>query len=82
MKSDKNKKAPGGPKRGVRLNRPRDVRRLLARLINQALQKQIETDLLRAITYSCSMILKSLELSEFEERLSELETRLIHGFKK
>ena len=77
MKS-KNKRNPpqGTKKRGVRLNRPHDVRRLLSRLINQALVGEIETDLLRAISYASSMVLKSLELGELSERLSKIEENL------
>ena len=62
--------------RGIRLNRAQDVRRLLSRLVNQTLQGGLETDVLRAVTYSCSMILKSLEIGELEDRLIALEERL------
>ena len=75
MKTNKNKGGPGGTKRGVRLNRPQDVRRLLSRLINEALQEEINTDLLRAVTYACTNILKSFEAGELEERLTKIEEK-------
>jgi hypothetical protein len=61
--------------RGVRLNKPQDVRRLLSRLINQAMRGEIDVDLLRAVTYASSMILKSLEVGELSDRLGEIEKR-------
>lgn len=62
--------------RGVRLNSPQSVRRLLSRLINQCIRGEINTDLLRAITYASSMILKSLELAELSDRLERIEKEL------
>jgi len=59
--------------RGVRLNKPQDVRRLLSRLINLTLKKDLDVDVLRGITYSCSMVLKSLEVGELADRLERLE---------
>jgi hypothetical protein len=75
MKSDKNKKGAGDAKRGVRLNKTRDVKRLLSRLINEAIRKEIDTDLLRAVTYACTNILKSFETGELEERLNRIEEK-------
>lgn len=72
MKSNNNDKPP----RGVRLNKPQDVRRLLSRLINQAINGEINTDLLRAVTYAAAMILKSIETGELSERLTKIEEKL------
>ena len=72
MKSNNNDKPP----RGVRLNKPQDVRRLLSRLVNQTISGNMETDTLRAITYACSMILKSLEVGELSDRLTKIEEKL------
>jgi hypothetical protein len=63
-------------RRGVRLNRPQDVRRLLSRCINQTLNDDMSTDKLRAISYSCQTILKVFEISEVERRLIDLEARI------
>ena len=65
------------PPRGVRLNKPQDVRRLLSRLINQAMVGEIDLDLLRGVTYASSMVLKSLELGEFSDRLDEVERKMV-----
>ncbi len=72
MKSSNKGKTP----RGVRLNKPQDVRRLLSKLVNQTISGDMETDSLRAVVYACSMILKSLEVGELSERLKSLEERL------
>ena len=58
MAKGKSRTSPPGAKkkRGVRLNRPDDVRRLLGRLINQTMENEIETDKLRAISYACQTI--------------------------
>jgi hypothetical protein len=63
-------------KRGVRLNKIPDVRRLLARLINQHLAGDISTDSLRAITYSCNTIIQTLEKADLESRLDALEEKV------
>lgn len=75
MKSNTKAKGSGG-KRGVRLNKPQDVRRLLSRLVNQAIAGEISTDLLRGCTYACHAILKSLEIGELEDRLKEIELKV------
>jgi hypothetical protein len=63
-------------KRGVRLNKIPDIRRLLARLINQHLAGSISTDSLRAVTYSCNTIMQTLERGDLAERLKKLENKL------
>ncbi len=60
-------------KRGVRLNRPQDVRRLLSRLVNESLRHEIENDQLRVISYTCGMILKSFEIGELADRIEKVE---------
>ena len=64
-------------KRGVRLRRPEDVRRFLSRVINQTVNGEIETDICRATTYACNVLLKSMEVSDLEQRLSKLEESII-----
>ena len=65
--------------RGVRLNRPQDVRRLLSRLVNETIQGKRDNDTLRACTYACTAILKCFEVGEMEERLTKLETKTLNG---
>lgn len=76
MKSKGNHKTPRGASRGVRLNSPQAIRRLLSKLINQAINGEIDVDLLRGVTYAASMVLKSLETGELSERLKAIEERL------
>ena len=71
MKTTKKRGSP----RGVRLNSGQAVQRLLSRLVNQTLRGELETDVLRAVTYSCSMILKSLEVAELSDRLDRIERK-------
>lgn len=79
MKSKANKKIPPeAPKkrRGVRLNKPCDVKRLLNRCINDTLYGEMETDTLRAVSYACQTVLKVFEISEVEKKLMELEAMI------
>jgi hypothetical protein len=62
---------------GIRLNKPDDVRRLLARGINQVLGDELSTDKLRAISYAAQTILKVFELTTLEERLARIEEALL-----
>jgi hypothetical protein len=61
---------------GIRLNKPDDVRRLLARGINQVLGDELSTDKLRAISYAAQTILKVFELVSIEGRLDRIEVLL------
>ena len=61
---------------GIRLNKPDDVRRLLARGINQVLGDELSTDKLRAISYAAQTILKVFELTLLEQRLTRIEEAL------
>ena len=63
-------------RRGVRLNKPCDVKRLLNRCINETLAGKMQTDALRAVSYSCQCIIKIFEISEIEQRLMELEAKI------
>lgn len=62
---------------GIRLNKPDDVRRLLARGINQVLGDELSTDKLRAISYAAQTILKVFELTTLETRLARIEEALL-----
>jgi len=77
MKKNKNTRKDERLKRlGIRLNKPDDVRRLLARGINQVLGDELSTDKLRAISYAAQTILKVFELTTLEERLAQIEEAL------
>ncbi len=64
------------PKRGILLRRPEDVRRLLSRIINQTVHAEIDTDICRAVSYSCNILLRAMETTEIEQRLSALEEKI------
>jgi len=63
-------------RRGVSLKKPAHVRKLLSKLINQAIHEEITLEMLRVVSYASSMLLKSMEISDLEERLASLEGRL------
>ena len=76
MKKGKSTKPPPGPVKkrlGIRLNRPDDVRRLLARLINETLTGDTGTDTLRAISYAAQTLLRVFEISIIERKLDQIE---------
>jgi hypothetical protein len=71
-------------KRNVRLNKPSDCRKILARCINACLQKKLHRDDLRAVSTAVNTVLKSFEveseiaeLQKIKDKLSILETT--HG---
>ena len=79
MNKEKKEKTPGEDvkkRAGVRLNRPVDVKRLLTRCINQTIAGEMDTDMLRAVSYACQTVLKVFELTTLEERLGRIEEAL------
>ena len=60
----------------IRLNKPQDVRRLLARVINELLQEEPPTiDRARVIATLSNSIIKAMEVGELDERIKEIEKR-------
>ncbi len=64
--------------RGVTIQKPQDVTRLLTRLINQVIRAEKTVEELRGISYAAQVILKCFEVGNLEERLIELESKLKH----
>jgi hypothetical protein len=62
-----------GRRPGILLRNPQDVRRLLARLINQVMRQEQDKEVLRAISYSCTVLLKSIEQGDLTDRIAGLE---------
>lgn len=62
------------PLRSLRLRSAFDVRRFLGRLINEARRGQIELQDATRLAYLATVLMKSIELSDLEQRLSQLET--------
>jgi len=63
-------------RRGINLSKPSDIRRLLGRLINQLLTGEIDNNTLRAVSYSCSILLSVMETTDIEKRLESLEEKI------
>lgn len=63
-------------KNKIRLETPRGVQRLLARMINQLNDGSMKENTARTIGYLAGVLLKSFEVAEFEERISKLEGAL------
>ena len=74
MKKGKTETPPPGDKKRprVHLKRPDDVRRLLSRLINQTMTNEFETEKLRAISYSCQVVLKCFEIDLVQQPIAEI----------
>jgi len=70
--------APKKKRLGVRtLHSADDVRRLLGRLIKARLADDgIDDGCLRALTGACSVLLKSIEQSDLDTRLADIEKQL------
>jgi len=60
----------------IRLNNPRQVKRLLNRTINQLLNGTIEVEKARCIGYLGSILLKAIEVEELDDRLTEIERQI------
>lgn len=63
-------------KRHIRLESARDVRKLLAKIINQRLRDEVDGEACRDVGFLTKILLSSIETSELEDRLAELERRL------
>ena len=59
--------------RNLYLRSPQDVRRLLSATINEVRRQEIAEGKARVIGYLATVILKSLELGQMEERLQAVE---------
>jgi hypothetical protein len=74
LKTKAVKKGPIPPrKRPIPLRNTFDVSRFLAKLINGVYRDEIEDSKGTKLAYLCGVMLKALELSDFERRLAQLE---------
>ncbi|MFD6210207.1 hypothetical protein [Peribacillus sp. NPDC060253] len=63
--------------KNIRINRPKDIRKIIARVINILLQDgELTTDKARTIATLSNTALKSMELGELAERLDKIEEQL------
>jgi len=67
----------GTPKGNIRLKKPQDVRRLLARIINELIMSEhLSIERARVIATLSNNIIKAMEVGELDERMKEIEKRL------
>ena len=62
--------------RTVKLKTPFDIQRLLAKLVNRMLRNEIGEAKASKIAYICTVMLKTFESGEFEERINKLENKI------
>jgi len=60
-------------KKHIRLNSARDVHKLLSKMINQRLRKELDTQECRDIGYLLRILLDSIEAVELEDRNENLQ---------
>ena len=59
--------------RKTHIRSPRDVRRLLSRIVNEVLNNEIEVGRANCVGQLCNIILKAMEKSDLENRIERLE---------
>ncbi|MCP1494559.1 hypothetical protein J2Y73_004590 [Peribacillus frigoritolerans] len=63
--------------KNIRINKPQDIRKMIARVINILLQDgEMTTDKAKTIATLSNTALKSMELGELAERLDKIEEQL------
>ncbi|TJZ40063.1 hypothetical protein FA002_00390 [Priestia megaterium] len=61
----------------IRLKKPQDVRRLLARVINELMHYELPSiERARVIATLSNSIIKAMEVGELDERMKEIEKQL------
>lgn len=66
--------------KNMRINKPQDIRRLLAKVINILLQDgEMTIDKAKTLATLSNTALKSMELGELAERLDKIEEQLKKG---
>lgn len=59
-----------------KINSPKDIRRVLSDTINKLLNDSMDTQTAQAIASVCSVLLRTIQATTFEERLKRLEEML------
>lgn len=57
----------------IRLNKPKDVQKLLARTVNMLIDDEINEGKSRAIGYLCQIMIKGFETIDLQEQIIELQ---------
>lgn len=68
MKKEENKKYYS-----LRLSKPKDIRRSLARVANMVINERIDTKAANSIVVACNAILGAIRVDEQQKKLEELE---------
>ena len=66
-------------KRAIRLNTARDARRFLAKVINSVMRDEMEPGKGGRLGYLTGILLKSIEVSDLEQRVQDLEAQIGGG---
>jgi len=66
-------------KRNHKLRTIRDIHKLLARLVNQRLRQEVESDVVRDAGYLLKIMIDGIRGIELEERLDNLEKAIEKG---
>jgi len=69
---EKKRRGPGAPP-GFRIRTPHDVRRVLARIMNEVYREEITPDVAAKIGYLAGMWLKAYEQADLLDRVKKLE---------
>ncbi|MDY4606213.1 hypothetical protein [Clostridium tertium] len=56
-----------------RLNNPKEIRKVLAKVTNQLANNEIDPKRANTIAYLCNCILQSIRVDELEKQVQELE---------
>ena len=62
--------------RRIQIEKPRHIRKCLVNALNLLKEGEIEPVVANSIGYLCGIIIKNMELLEFEVRLKEIENKL------
>ena len=68
--------------RGFRIRSPYDIRRALARCINEVYKGQITPDIAAKVGYLSGMWLKAYDQADLLERIKKLEQQMASGEKE
>jgi len=68
-------------KRNHKLKTIRDIHKLLAKLVNQRLRQEVETDMVRDAGYLLKIMIDGVRGIELEQRLDNLEKVIEEGRK-
>ena len=63
----------------IKLENPKQVTKFYSKLINEVMSGQMDLRIATGISYKLNGILKAKELSEFEQRLEDIENKILEN---